>query len=127
MEVKYFNKISEKLHLSSKQVESIFQLHTEGATIPFMARYRKEATGNLDEVVLGNVVEEINYFKDLQKRKETVIKTIDDLGKLTQELKIKIENCYSSTELEDIYLPYKPKRKTKATWMGGKRRFYAAF
>ncbi|HZH36449.1 MAG TPA: Tex family protein, partial [Flavisolibacter sp.] len=80
-----------------------------------MARYRKEATGNLDEVVIGNVVEEIAYFTDLDKRKTTVLKTMEDLGKLTPELKKKIEDCYSATELEDIYLPYKPKRKTRAT------------
>jgi len=115
MELKYIQKIAEKLSLSTKQVTNIDNLQAEGATIPFMARYRKEATGNLDEVVIGNVVEEIAYFTDLDKRKATVIKTIEDLGKLTPELKTKIENCYSATELEDIYLPYKPKRKTRAT------------
>lgn len=115
MEQKYIQKIAEKLGLSLKQVSSIDQLQSEGATIPFMARYRKEATGNLDEVVIGNVVEEIKYFGELDKRKETVIKTIEDLGKMTPELKKRIEDCYSATELEDIYLPYKPKRKTKAT------------
>ena len=90
-------------------------MHAEGATIPFMARYRKEATGNLDEVVIGNVIEEIKYFDDLEKRKETVIKTIEGLGKLTPELKNRIESTFDATELEDIYLPYKPKRKTRAT------------
>ena len=115
MELKYIQKIAEKLSLSVKQVTNIDNLQAEGATIPFMARYRKEATGNLDEVVIGNVVEEIAYFTDLDKRKATVVKTIDDLGKLTPELKAKIENCFDATELEDIYLPYKPKRKTRAT------------
>lgn len=115
MELKYIQKIAEKLSLSVKQITNIDNLLAEGATIPFMARYRKEATGNLDEVVIGNVVEEIAYFTDLDKRKVTVLKTIEDLGKLTPELKSKIENCYSATELEDIYLPYKPKRKTRAT------------
>lgn len=114
MELKYIQKIAEKLSLSTKQVTNIDNLQAEGATIPFMARYRKEATGNLDEVVIGNVVEEIAYFTDLEKRKTTVVKTIEDLGKLTPELKTKIENCYSATELEDLYLPYKPKRKTRA-------------
>jgi uncharacterized protein len=90
-------------------------MQSEGATIPFMARYRKEATGNLDEVVIGNVVEEISFFNELDKRKETVLKTIEELGKLTPELKQRIQNCYSATELEDIYLPYKPKRKTRAS------------
>lgn len=115
MEVKYVQKIAEKLSLTLKQVTNIHDLHAEGATIPFMARYRKEATNNADEVVIGNVVEQINYFNELDKRKETVIKTIDGLGKLTPELKERIENCYDATELEDIYLPYKPKRKTRAT------------
>src|SRR3982750_1876115 len=115
MEVKYIQKIAEKLNLSVKQVISIHDMQAEGATIPFMARYRKEATGNLDEVVIGNVVEEIKNFTELEKRKETVIKTIEGLGKLTPELKHRIEECYDAAVLEDIYLPYKPKRKTKAT------------
>jgi protein Tex len=115
MELKYIRKIAEKLFLTEKQVTNIVNLQAEGATIPFMARYRKEATGNLDEVVIGNVVEEIAYFTDLNKRKDTVLKTIEELGKLTPELKAKIDDCFSATELEDIYLPYKPKRKTRAT------------
>ncbi len=115
MEVKYVHKIGEKLGLSIRQVNNIFDLQAEGATIPFMARYRKEATGNLDEVVIGNVVEEIKYFSELEKRKETVLKTIEAAGKLTPELKQRIEDCYESTVLEDIYLPFKPKRKTRAT------------
>jgi uncharacterized protein len=115
MEVKYIQKIGEKLSLTIKQVVSVHDLQAEGATIPFMARYRKEATGNLDEVVIGNVVEEIKYFTELDKRKDTVLKTIEGLGKLTPELKQRIDNCFDATVLEDIYLPYKPKRKTKAT------------
>ena len=114
MEPKYIRKIAEKLSLSLKQINNIYGLQNEGATIPFMARYRKEATGNLDEVAIGNVVEEVKYFTELDKRKETVIKTIEGLGKLTPELKQRIDNCYDATELEDIYLPYKPKRKTRA-------------
>jgi uncharacterized protein len=115
MEQKYIQQIAGKLNLSVKQVASIDQLQSEGATIPFMARYRKEVTGNLDEVVIGNVVEEIGYFKELDKRKDTVLKTIEEQGKLTPELKKRIEDCFSATELEDIYLPFKPKRKTRAT------------
>jgi protein Tex len=115
MEVKYIQEIAEKLNISIKQVISIHDLQSEGATIPFIARYRKEATGNLDEVVIGNVSEQIKYFSELDKRKETVIKTIEGLGKLTTALKQRIEDCYDATGLEDIYLPYKPKRKTKAT------------
>lgn len=115
MEVKYIQKIAEKLSFSTKQITNIHELQSEGATIPFMARYRKEATNNMDEVGIGQVVEQIAYFSELDKRKETVVKTIEGLGKLTPELKDRIENCYDATELEDIYLPYKPKRKTRAT------------
>jgi uncharacterized protein len=115
MELKYSQKIAEKLSLTMKQVASVHDLQAEGATIPFMARYRKEATNNMDEVAIGNVVEQIAYFSELEKRKETVLKTIEGLGKLTPELKQRIEDSYDATELEDIYLPYKPKRKTKAT------------
>ncbi len=114
MEPKYLQKIAEKLSLTITQITNVYNLQAEGATIPFMARYRKEATGNLDEVVIANAVEEIDYFTDLHKRKATVLKTIEDLGKLTPELTSKIEACHSATELEDIYIPYKPKRKTRA-------------
>ncbi|MFT3824599.1 MAG: Tex family protein [Chitinophagaceae bacterium] len=115
MDIKYIQKAAEKLSLTVKQITNIYQLHTEGSTIPFIARYRKEATNNLDEVAIGNVFEEIKYFSELDKRKDTVIKTIEGLGKLTPELKQRIEECFDATELEDIYLPYKPKRKTRAT------------
>src|SRR6476620_5354420 len=115
MEKRYLHKIAELLKVSVKQAENVHQLHVEGATVPFMARYRKEATGNLDEVQINDIVEKIKYFDELQKRKETVIKTIDAAGKLTPELKSRIENSFDATEVEDIYLPFKPKRKTKAT------------
>jgi uncharacterized protein len=115
MEPKYMIRIGEKLGFSIKQITNIYEMSKEGSTIPFMARYRKEATGNMDEVGIGNVVEEIQYFTELDKRKETVLKTIEEQGRLTPELKKRIDECYSSTILEDIYLPYKPKRKTRAT------------
>ncbi|HSB92726.1 MAG TPA: Tex family protein [Flavitalea sp.] len=115
MDLKYAQKIAEKQNLTLKQVNNVFQLFSEGSTIPFMARYRKEATGNMDEVQINDVVEEVKYFTELDKRKETVIKTIDGLGKLTPELRKRIEDTFDQTELEDIYLPYKPKRKTRAT------------
>ncbi|HEX7902865.1 MAG TPA: Tex family protein [Chitinophagaceae bacterium] len=115
MDIKYSQHIAATLNLTLKQVNSIYDLHNEGSTIPFIARYRKEATGNLDEVVIANVIEQLNYFKELEKRKETINKTIEEAGKLTPELKKRIEDCINATELEDIYLPYKPKRKTKAT------------
>jgi uncharacterized protein len=115
MELKYSQHIASILNLSLKQVTNILDLHQEGSTIPFIARYRKEATGNLDEVVIGNVIDQIKYFNELEKRKETIVKTIEDVGKMTDELRKRIESCIVSTELEDIYLPYKPKRKTRAT------------
>ncbi len=115
MELKYLQQIAGTLNLSLKQIESISTLHDEGSTIPFIARYRKEATGNLDEVVIGNVIDQLKYFSELEKRKETIVKTIEEAGKMTPALAKRIEECISATELEDIYLPYKPKRKTKAS------------
>ncbi len=115
MEIKYIQHISEKLAITVKQINNVYELNAGGATIPFMARYRKEVTGNLDEVQIAHVVEEISYFSELDKRKDTVLKTIEGLGKLSPALKKKIEDCFDTTILEDIYLPYKPKRKTKAS------------
>jgi uncharacterized protein len=115
LEAKYIQKIAEKLGLGLKAVTNVYNLHSEGSTIPFMARYRKEATGNLDEVAIGNIVEQVTHFTELHKRKETVVKTIEEAGKMTPELARRIEDCDSNTELEDIYLPYKPKRKTRAS------------
>ena len=115
MEKKYLQHIASFVGIRLPQVENVFQLHETGATIPFMARYRKEATGNLDEVQINDVVEKIAYFSDLDKRKETVIKTIEAAGKLTEELRNRIVDTVDATILEDIYLPFKPKRKTKAT------------
>lgn len=115
MEVKYLIQIAGELNLSVKQITNVSALHTEGSTIPFISRYRKEATGNMDEVQVGAVIDRLKYFSELEKRKETVIKTIEEAGKLTPELRKRIEDCVQSTELEDIYLPFKPKRKTRAT------------
>src|ERR1700733_9600537 len=115
METTTIRKIAEKTSLSVNQVGNVCELHEGGATIPFMARYRKEATGNLDEVQINDIVEQINYFSELDRRKQTVLKRIEGLGKLSPELRQRIGNCYDATELEDIYLPYKPKRKTRAT------------
>jgi len=115
MEIKYSQHIAATLNLSLKQINSVYELHVDGSTIPFIARYRKEATGNLDEVEIGNIIEQIKYLNELEKRKETVLKTIEEAGKLTPELKKRIDDCINATELEDIYLPYKPKRKTKAS------------
>ncbi|MEN9548529.1 MAG: hypothetical protein RIR12_1120 [Bacteroidota bacterium] len=115
MEIRYSQYIAHTLQLTLKQINSVYELHKEGATIPFISRYRKEATGNLDEVAVGNVIEQLTYFSELEKRKETVLKTIEEAGKLTPALNQRIYDCTNATELEDIYLPFKPKRKTKAT------------
>ena len=97
------------------QAANVVEMLMEGNTVPFISRYRKERTGNLDELKVQMVKETFDYLKELNERKETVLKTIESQGKLTDELKKKIEETYSKTELEDIYLPYKPKRRTKAT------------
>ncbi|MBP7477980.1 MAG: RNA-binding transcriptional accessory protein [Chitinophagales bacterium] len=110
---KYFHTISTKLSVQSNQVVQVFQLFEAGNTIPFIARYRKEATGNLDEIKIEQIKDSIDYFKDLEKRKITVLNTLTELGKLSPELKLKIDLCNDITILEDIYLPYKPKKKTR--------------
>ncbi len=97
------------------QAVNVIQMLMEGMTVPFISRYRKEKTDNLDELGVNNVKDSYEYLKELIERKETVLKTIESQGKLTDELRKKIEDTYSKTELEDIYLPYKPKRRTKAT------------
>ncbi|MFZ0454028.1 MAG: Tex family protein [Ignavibacteriaceae bacterium] len=107
--------IAEELNIKIEQVNAVLNLLNEDATIPFIARYRKEKTGGLDEEALRNVEDRINYLTLLQQRKETILKSIDEQGKLTEELKSKIENCEKLQELEDLYLPYKPKRKTRGT------------
>ena len=100
--------------LGSQSVSAVLTLLNEGCTIPFISRYRKERTGNLDEVQITNISELYNRLKELGKRKETILKTIREQEKLTAELEAKIWSCMDSTELEDIYLPYKPKRRTRA-------------
>ena len=106
--------ISHSLSLSHKSVSAVLTLLNEGCTIPFISRYRKERTGNLDEVQITNISDLYNRLKELGKRKETILKTIREQEKLTPELEAKILACMDSTELEDIYLPYKPKRRTRA-------------
>ncbi len=107
--------ISGLLNIPQKKVENTIDLLAEGATIPFIARYRKEVTGSLDEVQLAAIQQELKKLQELDKRREIVIHTIEELGKMTPELRNRIENCWDPIELEDIYLPYKPKRKTRAT------------
>ena len=106
--------IATALNIAVQQVENTLSLLEGGATIPFISRYRKEATGGLDEVQIGEIKERYDKLTDIAKRKETILKTIEEQGKLTTDLKKRIEACWDATELEDIYLPYKPKRKTRA-------------
>lgn len=109
------NLIAEQTGISAPQIQNTLELLDEGATIPFISRYRKERTGSLDEVAIAAIKELYHKFNELEKRKATILKTIEEQDALTSELKERIENCYDSTELEDIYLPYKPKRKTRAS------------
>ncbi len=111
----YTRIISGLLNIPQKKVENTIDLLAEGATIPFIARYRKEVTGSLDEVQLAAIQQELKKLQELDKRRETVLHTIEELGKMTPELRNRIESCWDPIELEDIYLPYKPKRKTRAT------------
>ncbi|HDP75662.1 MAG TPA: RNA-binding transcriptional accessory protein [Bacteroidales bacterium] len=107
--------ISAELNINSRGVANTIKLLDEGATIPFISRYRKEMTGNLDETQITTIRDLSAKYVELDKRKETILSTIEAQGKLTDELRARIVACYNATELEDIYLPYKPKRRTKAT------------
>lgn len=106
--------IADSLQLSEKQIRNAIRLLDEGATIPFISRYRKEMTDGMDEVQLADTREQYDKLCELLKRRETVLKTIEEQDKLTDELRRRIENCWNATELEDIYLPFKPKRRTRA-------------
>jgi len=106
--------IAQNLGLARESVEGTLTLLDEGCTIPFISRYRKERTGALDEVQIAAISDEYERLKEIEKRKETVVKTITDQDKMTAELKQRIDNCWDATELEDIYLPYKPRRRTRA-------------
>lgn len=106
--------ISKSLNLSNKNVDSTIKLLNEGATIPFISRYRKEDTGGLDEVEISNIKELNDKYIEIEKRKEYIIKSISEQEKLTTELENRIIDCWDSTQLEDIYLPFKPKRQTRA-------------
>ncbi|GAB3331326.1 Tex family protein [Larkinella ripae] len=108
-------RIAALLNLTARQVVNTMQLLDDGATVPFIARYRKEATAQLDEVQIGAIKDWYQKLLELDKRRETILKSITDQGKLTADLRQKIEAADSLTELEDLYLPYKPKRKTRAT------------
>lgn len=106
--------ISQQLGLRENCVENTMTLLDDGCTIPFISRYRKERTGGLDEVKIAEISELYDKLKEMAKRKQTIIATITEQGKMTPELELRINDCWNSTELEDIYLPYKPKRRTRA-------------
>ena len=112
---KIFKKIAEELKIRETQVESAVKLIDEGNTIPFIARYRKEATGNLSDETLRDLGERLTYLRNLEARKEEIIRLIDEQGKLTDELTVKIASTMVLSELEDIYRPYRPKKRTRAT------------
>ena len=99
---------------SSRQIAAVEKLLAEGGTVPFIARYRKEAHGNLDEVAIGKIKDRLEYYTELESRKEAILKSIDEQGKLTDGLREKIAACWQKSALEDIYQPYKPKRRTRA-------------
>ncbi len=111
---KFISLISTSLQLTEKQAKNTIQLLNEGATIPFISRYRKELTDGLDEVQLSDIADQYTKLCELTKRKISILKTIDEQAKLSPELSERIDNCWNINELEDIYLPYKPKRRTRA-------------
>lgn len=110
----FISLLTDSLQISAKQIINTIHLLEDGATIPFISRYRKEMTGELDEVQIGAVKDQYDKLLEIEKRKDTILKTIEEQGKLTSEIKNRIDACWNTTELEDIYLPYKPKRRTRA-------------
>ena len=107
--------ISKQLQIAADKVKNTIALLDEGATVPFIARYRKEATGSLDEVAIGAIKDLYEKLTQLVQRKETILATIEEQGKLTPEITFALNNAKTLVELEDIYLPYRPKRKTRAS------------
>jgi protein Tex len=107
--------LATELNLKPFQVQNALELLAEGATVPFISRYRKERTGEMDEVQLRDLFDRYAYLQELEERKSVILNAITEQGKLTDELKAKIETCLQKTELEDLYLPYRPKRRTRAT------------
>ena len=111
----YIDNIAHRLQVKDWQVENCAALFEEGATIPFISRYRKERTGGLDDVAVAEIRHWVDVFVEMEKHKETILETISNAGAMTSELRTRIENCVESRELEDLYLPFKPKRRTRAT------------
>jgi len=114
MNAEILNRMVTEVGANARQISAVEKLLAEGNTIPFIARYRKEAHGNLDEVAIGKIKDRLEYYTELEARKETVLKSIDEQGKLTDELRAAIAACFVKSRLEDIYQPYKPKRRTRA-------------
>ena len=114
MNSEILNRMVAEIGVSSRQIAAVEKLLAEGSTVPFIARYRKEAHGNLDEVAIGKIKDRLEYYSELESRKETILKSIDEQGKLTDELRGKIAGCWQKSALEDLYQPYKPKRRTRA-------------
>ena len=108
-------RLAAELTAKPAQTTAAITLLDEGATVPFIARYRKEATGGLDEVKIREIQERHSYLNELEERRQTILSTIEEQGKLTDELRRKISACATKSPLEDLYLPYKPKRRTRAT------------
>ena len=115
LESKFIGRIAQEVALKHEQVQRTIELFDSGATIPFVARYRKDVTGNLDETQLEAVHERAQYFAALAQRRDSILDTIEKQGKLTGELRAEIDACFDRTRLEDLYLPFKPARRTKAT------------
>ena len=111
----YIRHIAEAMALKPWQIENCADMLAEGDTVPFISRYRKEKTGSMDDAEVAEVKHWVDVFDEMEKRKATMLKTISEAGALTDALKEAIEKCVDSTELEDIYLPYRPKRRTRAT------------
>ncbi len=114
MNSEILNRMVAEVGASSRQIAAVEKLLAEGGTVPFIARYRKEAHGNLDEVAIGKIKDRLEYYTELESRKEAILKSIDEQGKLTDGLREKIAACWQKSALEDIYQPYKPKRRTRA-------------
>ena len=113
-EVDIMKKIADELQIRVQQVSAVISLVDEGCTIPFISRYRKEKTGGLDDEQVAAVRHWTDVFSEMEKRKASILSTIESQGSLTPELRIAVENCVNASELEDLYLPYRPKRRTRA-------------
>src|ERR1700753_814144 len=111
----HYKKVASELSIAEKQVSATAALLDEGATVPFISRYRKELTGSLDEVQVAAIRDRVQQLRELDKRREAILKSLTEMGKLTPDLEKQINEAETMVALEDIYLPYRPKRKTRAT------------